>query len=113
MYRVEKGNYHDIQFVGKDVYGFKEAYSIIPVKLTGSVTMVKPLGREEFSVQDAGTAICAGLFNAVAGLLALGFLCNRKPSTYQVVINGVSHIIQTNERSKKHLLEKWCRKFGF
>lgn len=111
MLQVVEGNYKDIYIVGKDIYAYKNAYSLKPIKLTHLVTDVKNMGKDELDTGDVGTAICIGLVDSLAGLLSLGIMGHRKCTTYQLVVYGENLVIQTNEKQAKRLLDVLCLKF--
>ena len=111
MYRTESRKYHEIKVMGKDVYGFKSAYSIKPIKLTPFVSKVRCIGKEDLSNKDLGTSIGVGIINGLAGLATLGLISKHKLTTYQLVIDGESHLILTNEKSAIRGLDALCRRY--
>ena len=111
MYRTESRKYHEIKIMGKDVYGFKSAYSIRPIKLTPLVSKIICVGKEDLSNKDIGTSIGVGIVNGLAGLAALGLISKHKLTTYQLVIDGESHLILTNEKSAIRGLDALCRRY--
>lgn len=111
MLRVVKGKYYDVICMKGDVYGFKEAYSIRPIKLTHLITSAKCEGKKELDSRDVGISICVGVADLLAGFITLGIMGSRKETTYQLVVNGESLVIETNDRAAKHTLDTICRKF--
>ena len=111
MFQVVQGKYKDLKFVGKDVYGYKHAYSIIPIKLTANVELVRPVTDTSIKALDVGIAVGVSCVDLLAGILTLGLLSKRQPKTYQVVINGASHFIQTDETLAISTLDRWSHKY--